>query len=142
MEDTWFSRDLPVLKAVVKLADVTPFVDAAQVDEETGMDPDQVDRALRALKDGGFFTRADGTFDRMIDTIYGVTGVARRTVGMWPTSQTMAESIVAEIEEQAETEPDETKRGWFKKTAGAVGGAGRDLSINLLAAVIAKQTGL
>ena len=50
MEDTWVSRDLPVLDAVVRLLDAGQFaVTVADIAGETGFDPKTVDRALDAL---------------------------------------------------------------------------------------------
>jgi hypothetical protein len=51
MEDTWFSRDLPVLDATVRLLDEGNFaVSVASLAEATGLDVRAVDRALDALE--------------------------------------------------------------------------------------------
>jgi hypothetical protein len=50
MEDTWVSRDLPVLETVVKLVDEGSFaVTVADIADRTGLDTKTVDRALDAL---------------------------------------------------------------------------------------------
>src|ERR1035441_4031126 len=54
MEETWTSRDLPVLDAVVQLLDESPggLLLGQQVVERTGMDPVDVERAVWALRPG------------------------------------------------------------------------------------------
>ena len=50
-EDTWTTRDLPVLRAVVDIYDTTgrSIIRARDIETATGFDKDTVQRALRAL---------------------------------------------------------------------------------------------
>lgn len=142
MTETWFGRDLPVLKAVVELCDERHLVDAKHVDERTGMEKDQVDAALRALRDAGYFTKASGSMGRMIDTIHGVTGEARREVGQWPTPETFADQFARELERRSETETSPEKRGTAIKMAKWFAEGGRDLFVDVAGAVVRQQTGI
>lgn len=142
MSNLWTSRDLPVLKAVVKLADTTQLVQASQVETETGFDRATVDASLKALKDAGYFTKTGGSMSRLIDDISGVTEKARHAAGVWPTAEQIAAGMLEEIERRAESDPDPEKRSRFKKIAAGFAEGGKDVGINLLAAVVAKSMGL
>jgi hypothetical protein len=45
VDDTWWSRDLPVLDAAVRLAEDEDFVYVGDLARETGFDPEDVFRA-------------------------------------------------------------------------------------------------
>ena len=51
VEDTWTNRDLPVLKAIVEIADETAdsSIDISDIKVRVGMDDTTLQRALRAL---------------------------------------------------------------------------------------------
>ncbi|PZM98423.1 MAG: hypothetical protein DIU79_00105 [Actinobacteria bacterium] len=139
IEDTWFSRDLPVLKAVVQLIDKEgPLLDMEKVEEITGFDTETVDRALVALRDEypPLFVKPSGAGNRRVAVIMNVTGEARRRVGQWPTPETLAEKVVAEILERAENEPDPQKRGWWKALGEWVANTGSNTVSALLVDVL------
>lgn len=142
MTNVWIDRDLPVLTAVVKLADESSFVEASMVEKATGLPEKEVNASLKALNDAGYFTKVSGHMGRLIDLIYGVTGEARQLAGVWPTSQQIARDFVAEVERRAESDPDPETRSRFKKIAAGIAGGGKDIGINLIAAVIAKSVGI
>lgn len=144
MEDTWFTRDLPVLEAIVALSEETPMVDADDIDVRTGFDSATVDRALQALKyaDPPLLARMDGDMGRRISLIRGVTSHARRLVGQWPSPEVMAERIVTGLEERAENEPDEAKRGRLRRAVEGMTGAGREIAVDVMAEVVKKQMGV
>ncbi|MBP2704422.1 hypothetical protein JOL79_11415 [Microbispora sp. RL4-1S] len=144
---TWESRDLPVLKAIVELADEgEDRIDRSFIEERTGMGHDEVQRALRALahEEPPFFGYTDtpGYGRKEILMVFDVTGHARRTVGTWPTPESLADRIVAGLSAAADAESDEERRGWLKRTAAWFGGAGRDVLVDVASGVITKSTGL
>lgn len=51
MEDTWTNRDLPVLKAIVKMYEETgrPLIRASEVERAVGFDKEPTQRAIRVL---------------------------------------------------------------------------------------------
>ena len=55
VHQTWFSRDLPVLTSINARVETTGSADQAGVVTDTGLDEVQVDRAVRALQDAGYF---------------------------------------------------------------------------------------
>ncbi|MFG1710668.1 hypothetical protein ACFLIM_46650 [Nonomuraea sp. M3C6] len=127
---TWKDHDLPVLKAIVQMADEgVVLIEPHQIVDRLGMDPEDVRRALAALagERPPFFQFTDVTdadsAGREIDGIHNPTGEARRVVGMWP-AEMLARQIVAGLEAAAEAEPDEEKRSKLKQTAQFLGGTG------------------
>ncbi|GAA4568684.1 hypothetical protein [Planotetraspora kaengkrachanensis] len=145
---TWEARDLPVLRAIVEMTDEGAWhIEADDVTKRIGLGAFEVERAFNALaaEHPPFFEFEDITaFDsdgREI-VVYNPTGHARRTVGSWPTPELLANRIVSGLNAAAEVEEDYDKRSKLKKTAGWLGGAGRDILVDITTAVITKQTGI
>jgi hypothetical protein len=132
MEDTWETRDLPVLRAAVELYEqnggggVAPSAIAARLctDEET------VQRSLDALVpyfEGGL--RGD---DQVVST-GRPTSEARRAVGAWPSPEAQLERLIAALEAAANDESrDEEERSRFKQAALWLGGAASQVAIGAL----------
>jgi hypothetical protein len=76
--------------------------------------------------------------------IHGVgkaTAQARQAAGLWPTPESLADRLVAALAQAAERETNEERRGWLKRTAEWLGSAGRDVAVDVTAAVISRQVG-
>lgn len=142
MEDTWFSRDLPVLQAAVKISDesLNGPVRIEEVVRVTGLEEWPVQQAFQALEP--FFENSGGTDQGGIHMLSRPTPLARERAGQWPTAEQMAQEIFQEIERRAESDPDPKIRNRFKKIAAEIASGGKDVGINLLAAVIAKSVGI
>ena len=67
---------------------------------------------------------------------------ARQAVGQWPTAEQLAAQFLADLEQAAEQEQDPETRSKLKTAAKVLASAGRDLTLNLLASLIAKSSGL
>lgn len=145
VEDTWFSRDLPVLDAVVTLLD-QPGSFMAQVREiaaKTGMDEDEVARALDAM---------DGTYVEFEQFATGgrpgswrvrrVSPEARRAVGQWPTPENVVARLAEAFSAAAEHEPDTERRGKLRALASFLADTGKDFAAEVVAKMIAHQTGV
>lgn len=145
MEDTWANRDLPVLEAIVGLCDETPgdWVLAQRIDERTNMSHAEVQQALFALSREHppyFEPLDDSDFEgASIGGVRNPSGHARRTVGSWPSPEALADRLVVAMNRAADEEEDEERKGWLKKTAGFLGGAGRDLAVDVMGSAIRKQ---
>jgi hypothetical protein len=88
VQNTWETRELPVLRAVVKLLDQPGSFEASvsQISDETGIDKADVDRAIEALK-GEYVTEYQQFLtggDPSTWAVRGITSGARRAVGQWP----------------------------------------------------------
>jgi hypothetical protein len=141
MESTWESRDLPVLETIVRLYDETgSSPDPSEISEALGLEGGEVQRALRALEheQPSFVTRFDKVLTSRIVGIGAPTGHARRVVGAWPTPEGLADRIIAALNEAANNETDETKKGKLRRAAEAVAGVGRDILTDVTAQVITK----
>lgn len=149
--DRWFAIDLPVLRAVVALSDERVGViypDAICV--RTGLDKSAVAQSLLALahEDPPLFDApgAHSGWNRQVTAVHSVTGHARRMAGAWPTKEALsvalAEQMIKGLNDAADAEDDDEQRGKMKRTASWIGGAGKDVFANVVAAVIAKQMGM
>jgi hypothetical protein len=151
MQSTWEGRDLPVLECIVDYYD--QFGESPdpthmafilkwdeQLDDEDEAD-DDVQRALRALEheQPPFITELQRTASGEIVGIGAPTGHARRTVGAWPTPESLADRIIAALNEAAEQETEPDKKGRLKKAAEAVGGVGKDVVTRVLTDVVSRQ---
>ncbi|MGH3205227.1 MAG: hypothetical protein ACRDP5_24730 [Streptosporangiaceae bacterium] len=145
MEDTWVSRDLPVLDAVVRVLDDGAFrVSVADVVGETSFDPEVVDRALTA-PDGPYVTdytqfATGGIPDNWYVT--GVTAEARRVVGQWPTAESLAVRLAEAFSRAADEEKDPELKNRLRQLASFLGDTGKDLAAEIIAKVIMHQTGM
>lgn len=147
---TWAARDLPVLEGIVDLTEKgVHLIEPHRLAEHLGMELLHVQRALAALAGEypPFFEFTDETdFDtgaREIEIVHSPTGAARRAVGVWPpTPDVLADRIVAGLEAAAASEGDQEKRGRLKAAAAYLGGAGRDLLVEIAGAAVGKAMGL
>lgn len=137
MEDTWFSRDLPVLDAAVRHVDEDTgrIADPDLLAEEAGIPRDDVRRSLQALS--GVYLRTEGTMqgDHLV---MDVTPEARRAVGQWPTPENVANRLLAVLEQAADQTGDEEQRTRLRRAADSLKGLGRDVLPEVIASVITK----
>ncbi|AKT50688.1 hypothetical protein ADJ73_04060 [Arsenicicoccus sp. oral taxon 190] len=59
-----------------------------------------------------------------------------------PHPESIADRLVAALDEAAEREPDPERKGWLRKTAAYLGNAGRDLAVEIGATAINRQMGM
>lgn len=134
MPDTWESRDLPVLKAVVELYEEGgrgPKVSA--IEARTGFDHDTVQRALRALYTEPYFEEGKGAWGAGLLMVGKPTSAALRVAGQWPTPETQLERLVAALEAAAADDArPEQERSRFKQAAFWLGGAASQVAIGAL----------
>lgn len=146
MEDTWTNRDLPVLEAIVQMseADAAGFIDPAQIAQLCGLAESETQSALRALNGEvpPFVTDMRTSASGHIFLVGAPTGQARRAVGAWPTPESLADRLVRALDEAADREPDEERKGFLRKTASYLGNAGRDLAVEIGATAINRQMGM
>jgi hypothetical protein len=85
VEDTWVSRDLPVLDATVTLLEEgMDLPEVADIAGRAGLDVEDAARALRAMN-GVFVDLRITMGDPGRWFVSGVRPEARRAVGQWPT---------------------------------------------------------
>ncbi|MBJ7451375.1 MAG: hypothetical protein JHC71_04730 [Blastococcus sp.] len=127
LPDTWFTRDLPVLRAIARLVDApehggSPYLLGAVV-PASGLPKADVVVAAKALAVGGYIeplTNHAGDIVR----ITAISAEARRLAGLWPTPQGEWERLLEQLAARAERAPTELERArWraFSEAAAAVG---------------------
>lgn len=125
LPDTWHKRDLPVLRAIVKeLGQTTDPVEVYTLTVSTGMPKVEVECAILALHRGGYVdvsvtTSFGGT---SIDGVNDVTGDAYRLTGAWPSSEAIADKLLAALTDVVEHGDDEVSRDLLASVAGAASG--------------------
>ncbi|MGW4156304.1 hypothetical protein ACWEDF_24440 [Micromonospora chersina] len=140
----WTEQHLPVLRAAVELCDEqNGTASETDIAKRLGLDDAAVQTALTALlaEDPPFFVKADRRFVGGYERVWQPTGHARRAVRQWPSAEARLNEMIQILELAADREPDEEKRGWLRKTAGWLGSAGREVAVDVTAAVINRQMG-
>jgi hypothetical protein len=147
VEDTWTSRDLPVLRAIVsafndpdrwqlRLAEVVSLCDLPERDVQT---------ALRALGNARPpFLEYPPPPDELAYPIIitDVTERARRLVGQWPTADSLAAQITLALSQAAEHEPDPVRRSRLREATGVLGETARGVLVEVLSRIVERQTGV
>ncbi len=127
LPDTWFPRDLPVLRAIARLVDApehggSPYLLGAVV-PASGLPKADVVVAAKALAAAGYIeplTNHAGDIVR----ITAISAEARRLAGLWPTPQGEWDRLLEQLTARAERAPTEVERQrWqaFSDAAAAVG---------------------
>ncbi|SDF03151.1 hypothetical protein SAMN05660662_0787 [Blastococcus aurantiacus] len=127
LPDTWFTRDLPVLRAIARLVDApehggSPYLLGAVV-PASGLPKAEVIVAAKALASAGYIeplTNHAGDIVR----ITAISAEARRLAGLWPTPQGEWDRLLEQLAARAERAPTEVERArWraFSEAAAAVG---------------------
>ena len=127
LPDTWFIRDLPVLRAIARLVDApehggSPYLLGAVV-PASGLPKADVVVAAKALAAAGYIeplTNHAGDIVR----ITAISAEARRLAGLWPTPQGEWDRLLEQLAARAERAPTDVERArWraFSEAAAAVG---------------------
>lgn len=136
--ETWSARAELGLEAIVELLDEgARVVNPPELAERTGLDVENVRRAIIALahEDPPFFAYTDfsalnGPTD--LGSIRNATGHARRTVGAWPTPETLADRLIAGMEQAANETANEEEASRLRRTGQWFGASGRDVLVNIV----------
>jgi hypothetical protein len=140
VDDTWTNRDLPVLRAVVKIFSQTgrTRIEIEDIQEETGFDKPTTQLALQMLYQEPFFDAGDfrGYSGNYI-AVGPPTSAALRLAGAWPTPENMVDRLIAAFEaasnDETLDEPERTRArriwdglmaGGYKVAIAAPGSAG------------------
>lgn len=141
MESTWEARDLLVLKAVVEIEEETgSYALINDIATRTGIAGDQVERSVGALsrEDPKLFSVIDASSaSRTIFMGAGdATGEARRRVGAWPTPDSLADRIIAALEDTAANGESEEERTRAQKMLDGAKGVGKGVLTGVLVKVM------
>ncbi len=138
LPDTWFRRDLPVLRAVARLVDApehggNPYL--GQVVPASGLPKPDVLTAARVLADAGY-VEVLTTYSGEIVRFTGISPEARRLAGLWPTPQSEWERLVEQLGARAANAPTDVERARWRAFADAAAAVGPDDGALLMSALI------
>ncbi len=139
LPDTWFTRDLPVLRAIARLVDEgehggSPYLLGAVV-PASGLPKADVIAAAKALVSAGY---ADALTNHAGDIVRftGISPEARRLAGLWPTPQGEWARLLEQLTARAEQAPTDVERGRWRAMADAAHGLGEHDGALLMSALI------
>jgi hypothetical protein len=138
LDDAWFTRDLPVLRAVARLVDEpkhggAPYL--GQVVPASGLPKPEVQAAARALASAGY-VEVLTTYSGEIVRFTGISPEARRLAGLWPTPQSEWDRLLEQLAARAENAPTDGERARWRAFADAATAVGPDDGALLMAALI------
>ena len=139
LPDTWFTRDLPVLRAIARLVDApehggSPYLLGAVV-PASGLPKADVVVAAKALVSAGYIeplTNHAGDIVR----ITAISAEARRLAGLWPTPQGEWDRLLEQLTARAAQAPTEVERQRWRAFADAATAVGPDDGALLMSALI------
>ena len=139
LPDVWFTRDLPVLRAIARLVDEpkhggAPYL-LGSVVPASGLPKADVIAAARALASAGYIeplTNHAGDIVR----ITAISAEARRLAGLWPTPQGEWDRLVEQLTLRAANAPTEVERQRWRAFADAALAVGEDAGALLMQALI------
>jgi hypothetical protein len=139
LADTWFTRDLPVLRAVVRLVDEgehggSPYL-LGQVVPASGLPKADVVNAARALVSAGY-TEALTNHAGDIVRFTAVSAEARRLAGLWPTPQGEWARLLDQLAARSEKAPTEVERDRWRTLLDAARAVGDHDGALLMSALV------
>ena len=139
LPDVWFTRDLPVLRAVARLVDSSehgssPYLLGAVV-PASGLPKAEVIASAKALAAAGYIeplTNHAGDIVRITE----ISAEARRLTGLWPTPQSEWDRLVDQLRARSEQAPTEVERNRWRAMADSATALGPDDGALLMSALI------
>ena len=127
LPDVWFTRDLPVLRAIARLVDGSehgnsPYL-LGSVVPASGLPKAEVIAAAQALAAAGYIeplTNHNGDIVR----ITAISAEARRLAGLWPTPQGEWDRLLEQLTVRAQKAPTEVERERWRAFADAASAVG------------------
>jgi hypothetical protein len=139
LDDVWFTRDLPVLRAIARLVDGSehgnsPYL-LGSVVPASGLPKAQVVASAQALAAAGYIeplTNHNGDIVR----ITAISAEARRLAGLWPTPQGEWDRLLEQLTARAGQARTDVERQRWRAFADAAAAVGPDDGALLMSALI------
>jgi hypothetical protein len=139
LPDVWFTRDLPVLRAIARLVDSSehgssPYLLGAVV-PASGLPKQKVIAAAKALVSAGYveaLTNHAGDIVRLT----AISPEARRLAGLWPTPQGEWDRLLEQLAARARNAATDVERSRWQAFAEAATAVGPDDGALLMSALI------
>ena len=136
--DVWFTRDLPVLRAVVRLLDEPPHGSApylGAVVPASGLPKPQVVSAANALVAAGYLVALTNHAGEIV-RFTSASSEARRLSGLWPTPQGEWDRLLEQLAARATGALTEMERARWQALSDAAVALGPDDGALLMSALI------
>jgi|ERR1700694_26048 len=151
--DDWSLYEYPILVAIAKRAEqsneflqvtsdniLDEVVTSAMADKRY-----KYERALVRLTKHGYIESLSGSWGKPYPmAIHGITERGLRAVGVWPSPDSVVDTLLQRLEEQANniaiSQPEKSKK--LKEVVGFLAGAGREVLVNVVTGGIKQLTGL
>jgi hypothetical protein len=138
VEDTWGSRDVPVLNAVVALLEQSYMVTVSDIAERTGLELAEVTRSLDAMDPSYVdFRKTETGGDSTFWYVLKVTPEGRRVVGQWPSADSLIDRLVNGFSEAADREEDAEKHYQLRQAASLLSDSVHDVAVQVAATIVA-----
>ncbi|MBW0016393.1 MAG: hypothetical protein JO236_02420 [Mycobacterium sp.] len=143
-DDTWTHRDLPVLRAAVKIygSGTRSNIRVSDIERAVDLDSQTVQTALRFLHAEPYFQEYGSVEGQTGYAFIGApTGDALRVAGAWPSPETLLERLIAAFTAASEdTTRAESERRKFKESAEfmASGSPGAPVALQMFGGADAK----
>jgi hypothetical protein len=150
--DSWSAYEYPLLVAIAKRAEQSDGYMQLLSDEilEEVVQPDAEDRykferALVRLGQTGYIKVINVMWGKPYPMhLTGITERGLRAVGAWPSPDSVVDTLLRRLEEQANnmavSQPEKSKK--LKEVVGFLAGAGREVLVNVVTGGIKQMTGL
>lgn len=132
----WAIRDYPVLLAVTRRFDEgAHWVTVEEIEADTGLDREQVERAATELSRRDFF-EVRGAFGRPVMRVHDLSGQAYLFTGLHPDGDDAISRLIDALRQAAEQVSDPAEKSRLRRLADNAGSVSRDVLAAVLAAVI------
>jgi hypothetical protein len=142
---SWTTEAHPALEATYRLLRErpgVPFVDRSQVAIELGKDVNDplFGRALHDLEAAGYIKGLAHTDQRVGPELFELTTLGLQTVSDWPRgNEEAATALLVALAARIDATPSTEERTKLQKALEGMRGLGRDLLVDVMASVAARQ---
>lgn len=145
LPDRWSSRDFPVLVATARVLDgggMPASVADVKAQLNGDLEPDEIIAALKSLLHGYIVGKPLDTLGGTMDFfVTDLTERGRRAVGLWPSGESV-DALVDALRQAESLTDDPEEKTMIRRAAGAIGSVSRDIMVDVVAAVVSRQSGL
>ena len=144
LPDQWATRDEPVLFAVARRLEQGAIPDGPGIAADVTIDVDVVERSLAALANADYLLvlRRPMRGSTQEHVVTDLTERGRRKVGLWPSGEDSADALVDALRQAERLTTDPAEKGRIRQAMGSVASVSREVMIDVVGSVIAKQSGM
>lgn len=140
--ERWASRDLPVLRFIVSTFDTSPGEDVSGdlIASALETNLDEAEAAVRNLQRGGYLGEVTWGMGGWF-SVEDITERALRETGAWPNPEQQADQLLWLLQQKIDQAPTPEDRSRWVRIRDSIGAAGRDLTVELAAAMTMRTMG-